>query len=45
MSNDVFEVSIVKYGTRQTVKSDVYLNFHIYQMPDATRSRWTTSSG
>ena len=34
MSNDVFEVSIVKYGTRSTVKSDVYLNFHIYQMPD-----------
>ncbi|QUR67723.1 N-acyl homoserine lactonase family protein [Mycobacterium spongiae] len=34
MTNDVFEVCIVKYGARSTTKSDVYLNFHIYGMPD-----------
>jgi glyoxylase-like metal-dependent hydrolase (beta-lactamase superfamily II) len=34
MSNDLYEIAIVKYGTRSTVKSDVYLNFHIYDRPD-----------
>ena len=34
MSNDTSQVSIVKFGTRSTVKSDVYLNFHIYQTAD-----------
>lgn len=29
-----YEVIIVKYGTRNTVKSDVYLNFGIYGQPD-----------
>lgn len=34
MSNDIFQVVIVKYGTRRTVKSDVYLNFGIYGKTD-----------
>lgn len=29
-----YEVIIVKYGTRSTVKSDVYLNFGVYGKPD-----------
>lgn len=29
-----YQVTIVKFGTRSTVKSDVYLNFHIYKEPD-----------
>lgn len=29
-----YEVVIVKYGTRSTVKSDVYLNYGIYGQPD-----------
>jgi glyoxylase-like metal-dependent hydrolase (beta-lactamase superfamily II) len=29
-----YQVSIVKFGTRSTVKSDVYLNFHIYKAAD-----------
>lgn len=32
--SDRYQVSIVKFGTRSTVKSDVYLNFHIYKMDD-----------
>src|SRR3954469_16228271 len=32
--NDTYQVSIVKFGTRSTVKSDVYLNFHIYKTAD-----------
>jgi glyoxylase-like metal-dependent hydrolase (beta-lactamase superfamily II) len=33
-ASDRYQVSIVKFGTRSTVKSDVYLNFHIYKMDD-----------
>lgn len=29
-----YEVVIVKYGTRSTLKSDVYLNHHVYGEPD-----------
>mgnify|MGYP000117593833 CR=1 FL=1 len=32
--SDTYQVSIVKFGTRSTVKSDVYLNFHIYKTAD-----------
>jgi glyoxylase-like metal-dependent hydrolase (beta-lactamase superfamily II) len=31
---DQYEVVIVKYGTRETVRSDVYLNYHVYAEPD-----------
>jgi glyoxylase-like metal-dependent hydrolase (beta-lactamase superfamily II) len=31
---DTYEVTIVKFGTRSTHKSDVYLNFHIYDLAD-----------
>lgn len=34
MSTDHYQVTIVKYGTRQTVRSDVYLNYHLYGEPD-----------
>jgi len=34
MSSDRYQVTIVKYGTRQTVRSDVYLNHHLYDEPD-----------
>ena len=30
MSSDSYQVTIVKYGTRQATKSTVYLNHHIY---------------
>ncbi|GAB3615583.1 N-acyl homoserine lactonase family protein [Okibacterium endophyticum] len=30
-----YEVVIVKYGTREATQSDVYLNYDIYQRPDA----------
>lgn len=30
-----YEVVIVKYGTRQTVRSDVFLNYPVYNEPDA----------
>lgn len=30
-----YEIVIVKYGTRTTVRSDVYLNYPIYAEPDA----------
>ena len=30
-----YQVTIVKYGTRSTVKSDVYLNYPLYREPDA----------
>ena len=33
-ANDRYEVVIVKYGTRSTVKSDVFLNYHVYGEPD-----------
>ncbi|GAA3934661.1 N-acyl homoserine lactonase family protein [Actinoplanes auranticolor] len=29
-----YQVTIVKYGTRQTVRSDVFLNHHLYGEPD-----------
>ena len=32
---ETYQVSIVKFGTRSTIKSDVYLNYHIYDEPDA----------
>jgi glyoxylase-like metal-dependent hydrolase (beta-lactamase superfamily II) len=31
---DQYQVIIVKYGTRQTVRSDVFLNYHLYEEPD-----------
>jgi glyoxylase-like metal-dependent hydrolase (beta-lactamase superfamily II) len=31
---DEYQVTIVKYGTRQTVRSDVFLNYHLYDEPD-----------
>jgi glyoxylase-like metal-dependent hydrolase (beta-lactamase superfamily II) len=34
MSPAEYQVTIVKYGTRQTVRSDVYLNYHLYGEPD-----------
>ena len=30
MSNDQYEVLILRYGTRQTVRSEVYLNHALY---------------
>jgi glyoxylase-like metal-dependent hydrolase (beta-lactamase superfamily II) len=33
-AHDEYVVTIAKYGTRQTVRSDVYLNYHLYQEPD-----------
>jgi glyoxylase-like metal-dependent hydrolase (beta-lactamase superfamily II) len=33
-ADDRFQVTIVKYGTRRTVRSDVYLNYHLYGEPD-----------
>jgi glyoxylase-like metal-dependent hydrolase (beta-lactamase superfamily II) len=35
MSGDEYEVLIIKYGTRETVRSDVYLNYGVYGQPDA----------
>jgi glyoxylase-like metal-dependent hydrolase (beta-lactamase superfamily II) len=32
--DDEYQVTIVKYGTRQTVRSDVFLNYHVYDEPD-----------
>jgi len=34
-SHGRYQVTIVKYGTRSTVKSDVYLNFPLYRESDA----------
>lgn len=34
MPGNRYQVTIVKYGTRQTVRSDVYLNYHLYGEPD-----------
>lgn len=34
MAGSHYQVTIVKYGTRQTVRSDVYLNYHLYGEPD-----------
>jgi glyoxylase-like metal-dependent hydrolase (beta-lactamase superfamily II) len=31
----MYEVVVVKYGTRRTVRSDVYLNYPLYGEPDA----------
>lgn len=33
-ATDHYQVTIVKYGTRQTVRSDVFLNYHLYGEPD-----------
>lgn len=33
-SNDRYQVVIAKYGTRQTLRSDVYLNYPIYHQDD-----------
>jgi glyoxylase-like metal-dependent hydrolase (beta-lactamase superfamily II) len=33
-ATDRYQVTIVKYGTRETVRSDVYLNYHLYDEPD-----------
>ena len=32
--SDEYLVTIVKYGTRSTRESDVYLNYHLYKQPD-----------
>ncbi len=32
---DRYQVVIVRYGTRSTVRSDVFLNYHVYAEPDA----------
>jgi glyoxylase-like metal-dependent hydrolase (beta-lactamase superfamily II) len=34
MTQDNYEITIVKFGTRSTTKSDVYLNFHINGLVD-----------
>jgi glyoxylase-like metal-dependent hydrolase (beta-lactamase superfamily II) len=34
LPDDHYQVTIVKYGTRSTVRSDVYLNFHLYHEDD-----------
>lgn len=34
MSDDRYEVLIIRYGTRETVRSDVYLNYGVYGQPD-----------
>lgn len=34
MTSDLYTVTIVKYGERSTVRSDVYLNHHIYGEAD-----------
>ena len=33
-SRDEYEVLVVKYGTRSTVRSDVFLNYGVYREPD-----------
>jgi glyoxylase-like metal-dependent hydrolase (beta-lactamase superfamily II) len=35
-SRDEYEVLVVKYGTRSTVRSDVFLNYGVYRAPDAS---------
>ena len=35
MSDGEYEVHIVKYGTRSTTRSDVFLNYGVYREPDA----------
>jgi glyoxylase-like metal-dependent hydrolase (beta-lactamase superfamily II) len=32
--DDEYQVTIVRYGTRRTVRSDVFLNYHLYDEPD-----------
>jgi glyoxylase-like metal-dependent hydrolase (beta-lactamase superfamily II) len=34
MSSDVYQVLVVKFGTRSTTKGEVYLNYPIYGRPD-----------
>ena len=34
MSETCYEVTIVRYGTRRTTRSDVYLNYSLYGEPD-----------
>ncbi|MQA09664.1 MAG: MBL fold metallo-hydrolase [Pseudonocardiaceae bacterium] len=34
--SSVYDVFAVRYGTRTTSKSEVYLNYHVYGEPDAT---------
>ncbi|GAA4174036.1 N-acyl homoserine lactonase family protein [Gryllotalpicola koreensis] len=33
--DDEYLVTIARYGTRQTVRSDVFLNYQLYKQPDA----------
>lgn len=33
-TDDLYEIVIVKYGTRQTVRSEVYLNYPLYKQDD-----------
>jgi glyoxylase-like metal-dependent hydrolase (beta-lactamase superfamily II) len=32
--SEQYQVTIVRYGTRRTVRSDVFLNYHLYGEPD-----------
>ena len=34
-NRDEYEVLVVKYGTRSTTRSDVFLNYEVYRQPDA----------
>jgi len=34
MDDDVYEVLAVRYASRQTLRSLVYLNHHLYDEPD-----------
>jgi glyoxylase-like metal-dependent hydrolase (beta-lactamase superfamily II) len=33
-ATELYEVSAVRYGTRETTASDVFLNYHVYREPD-----------
>ena len=33
-ATNAYEVLAIRYGSRQAVKSEVYLNFHLYGEPD-----------
>jgi glyoxylase-like metal-dependent hydrolase (beta-lactamase superfamily II) len=34
MSDDRYEVIVIRYGTRETMRSEVYLNYPLYGQPD-----------
>ena len=39
MTGSQHEVLIVRYGTRTTTRSDVFLNYHAYGEPDGPHAR------